>query len=75
MAQYVAPVRGGAVCECCGVLVAAYRVMPPQGGCRVRFHRCVCGWMGKSVEKLEVEYWHHEGRADDAGEEKKLTTE
>lgn len=61
MAEYVAPVRGGAICEGCGALVPAYRVMPVDGGCRVRFHRCGCGWTGKSVEKLEpVEYWHAE---------------
>lgn len=61
MAEYVTPSKGGAVCEECGVLVAAYRVMPPGGMCRVRYHRCECGWQGKSVEKLTAEYWHHEG--------------
>lgn len=55
MANYVAPMRGGAVCENCGSVVAAYRVMPPQGGYRIRYHRCECGWMGKSVEKMEAE--------------------
>jgi len=60
MAKYVAPVRGGAICERCGALVPAYKRMPPGGGCRVRYHRCECGWAGKSVEKLEAEYWHFE---------------
>lgn len=52
MAEYQAPVRGGARCEDCGALVGAYRVMREEGGCRIRYHRCVCGWSGKSVEKI-----------------------
>lgn len=54
MAEYQAPVRGGARCEECGALVAAYRRMPVDGGVRVRYHRCeACGWKGKSVEKID----------------------
>ena len=53
MAEYLAPVRGGARCEDCGALVAAYRVMREEGGCRIRYHRCGCGWSGKSVEKVD----------------------
>lgn len=54
MAEYQAPVRGGARCEVCGALVAAYRRMPVDGGVRVRYHRCeACGWKGKSVEKVD----------------------
>jgi hypothetical protein len=52
MAEYQAPVRGGARCEDCGALVSAYRVMREDGGCRIRYHRCGCGWFGKSVEKI-----------------------
>lgn len=64
MAEYVAPMRGGAICERCGVLAPACRVLPPGGGCRVRYHKCACGWTGKSVEKIEVEYWHHEVKSE-----------
>lgn len=65
MAEYVAPAKGGAICEECGALAVAYRAMPSDNGCRVRYHKCACGWAGKSVEKLVPEYWHAE-----AGEER-----
>ena len=61
MAEYQAQIKGGAKCEKCGALVVAYRVMPPGSGCRVRYHRCECGWSGKSVEKIVIEYWHQDG--------------
>jgi Zn ribbon nucleic-acid-binding protein len=52
MAEYLRPKPGGALCPDCGELTAAYRVLPVQDGCRVRYHRCVCcGYLFKSVEK------------------------
>lgn len=55
LAVYKPPERGGAICEWCGVLVPSWRTMPAWGGCRVRYHRCSCGWTGKSVEQLTEE--------------------
>lgn len=56
MAEYVKPQKGGAHCPDCGQLSAAYRVMPTESGCRVRYHRCmVCDRLFKSVERVEEE--------------------
>ncbi len=54
MAQYVAPVRGGARCPLCGAMAPTWRTMPVESGCRVRYHKCECGWTGKTVEKVVV---------------------
>lgn len=53
MAEYLRPQPGGAKCPDCNELTAAYRVLPVQDGCRVRYHRCVCcGCLFKSVERV-----------------------
>lgn len=53
MAEYLRPRPGGAKCPNCGELTAAYRVLPAQDGCRIRYHRCMqCQCLFKSVEKI-----------------------
>lgn len=53
--------REGAVCPSCGATrLRAYRVMPWEGGIRIRYHKCgnpecVLGAIGEGIKSLQEE--------------------
>lgn len=51
---YVTPVAGGAVCPECGYGPMRVVSSPAaEGRRRYRRHRCKCGWVGESLERVK----------------------